>query len=206
MAACPRCGLQEPLALAGGAVCARCRSDDAWERYATRGPLVIARAEVHALAARRDERGRGRPWGHALLAIASAAGGVAAAILTWRLFRAQPPRALESIVGRLETVSWHAIAGGIVALLLGSAGLFALWRRRRVRSHAILSGHLAGLVAGALAVVAGGLHLRSVDVGLAHLAMPPLGAITPDVLTPHFARVARATVVIVAGDADGDAR
>jgi S1-C subfamily serine protease len=187
--------------LAQGQVCASCRSADAW---AQNERLVITRDEIAASVARRRSVRR-RPILPAVQALAALAlAGVAVAYLV-ALFQAQPVRGLAQIIEALRRCATGATFAGGAGLLVGAVSLRFHARGAHSHRRLFLAGHVVGILVGGIAGVTGGLHwLGSARIDLQYLDMPALELARQPSL--HMDRIARATVVIVAGNAEGNAR
>src|SRR5437764_179407 len=86
---CRECGLPSPVRLEHGALCAACRSREAWSRFEARGDkLVIDRADIDEALARRSGTREPSRW-YRLVPLFSAAVSIAlAATCVWMLARA----------------------------------------------------------------------------------------------------------------------
>lgn len=193
--------MRSPVRLVKGQACAACRSADAW---AQRERLVITRHEIVASVARRRREPR-RPLLPAAMALATLALAAAAMLYVVALFRPQPLRGLAQIIEALRGDAAGATLAGGAGLIMGAV---SLWRHARgAHSHRtlLLAGHVLGILVSGMASVTGGLcWLGLAGVGMQHLDMPALDLAGQP--SPHMDRIARATVVILAGDADGNAR
>jgi S1-C subfamily serine protease len=198
---CPRCGARSPVRLAQDQVCAACRSADAWTQSER---LVITRDEITASVARRRSAPR-RPILPATLALATVALAGVAALYVVALFEAQPLRGLAQIIEALRSGAMGATLAGGAGLIVGAVSLWFHARGAHSHRRLFLAGHVFGILVGGVAGVTGGLHwLGLTGLGMQHLDMPALDlAGQPSI---HMDRIARATVVIVVGDAEGDAR
>jgi S1-C subfamily serine protease len=198
---CPRCGVRSPVRLAQGQVCAGCRSADAWMQSER---MVVTRDEIAASVARRRRVPR-RPILAAVRALAALALAAVAATYLVALFQAQPVRGLAQIVEALRRCAAGATLAGGAGLIVGAVSLWLHARGAHSHRRLFLAGHVVGILVGGIAGVAGGLHwLGTASIDMQHLDMPALDlAGQPSI---HMDRIARATVVIVAGDAEGNAR
>ncbi|WP_428267185.1 S1 family peptidase [Haliangium sp.] len=195
-------------------MCSACLSADAWDQAER---IVITHADVHAAEARR-RRGDRRPILPALTAAAGVALAVTSIVALTALFRAQPLRGLDDILADLEATARTATLWGLASFAVGA---LALWRQRRVGADAgraiwarrlLLTLHLSAVAAGGIVAAGAGLHWAGYanPATVQHLTMPALstGAQGLDLASGslHMARIAQATVVVIAPDAEGNAR
>ncbi|MBP7868263.1 MAG: trypsin-like peptidase domain-containing protein [Acidobacteria bacterium] len=203
---CPRCRRKSPVQLAGGAVCAECEAEAAWDRAGEK--LVVTRADIEA--AERAAKRQARPadprsgWRLGLLATAWGA-AVLAAVEIVRFYRPLPIGPIDDILGALTgharmTAAW----GGLAALAAAALLLWANrdWRPRRAWTLLL---HWAPLPAGLGLAILGLTFWNGYGgaLGWSFTTVPPL----PAEGDPGHVRLAkRATAVILSPDEHGDAR
>jgi S1-C subfamily serine protease len=205
---CPRCNTAGLVRLRPGEECAACKGQDAWIQLGE-GGLVIDRAMIDEAVRRRQGAAAGRPlWRRALVWIPPAVSAGLAALSAWTLVGLLSSRAIGPLAGLLAALSsaWkHALLAGLVALLVGAVALVRARRSWHFRRIPLLACHLAAITVGASALVLGTLHGLAISraFGGEYASMPPrerLGVPT------HMERILDAAVVVLASDADGDAR
>lgn len=204
---CPSCRTAGPVRLAPGQLCAACLAQDAWQRAGER--LVIDRDSIAAAVRRREGEAAGEPLWRRSLAWVMPATTLAAAALAvfclWGLLSARSIGALAALVADLAAAVWSTTLVGLAVAVLGVIALVRLRRRRQFRRLTILTCHLLAVVAGATALGIGGVHLCCMRVGAdwQHTSMPARASFG---VPTHVQRILDATVVVLAPDADGDAR
>lgn len=196
-----------PARLEPGQLCAACEAQAAWS---TLGPeLVIDRAAIAAAIRRREGEAAGEPVLRRLSAWASpvATLGLAAMAvwLTAQLGAARPIGPLRALLDDLHAATRWCALGGLGTLVAGAVALVRARRKRQYRRLAIVTSPLLAIVAGGIALGFGGLHLAAGagEVAWRYTAMParePLG------VASYLERIVNATAVVLAPDADGDAR
>jgi S1-C subfamily serine protease len=210
-AVCPRCGGPSPVRLEAGQVCATCASRDAWSDFAPgKARLVLDEREIRRV----EERLRpGRGWRRhgtravcAAIVTGSIAASAGAALALVRYFEPQPIGPLPTILERLAGDASRAALLGLLAAVLGIAGLVWLRRSRDFRFLPLLVPALLAGVAGLGVALTGGL------IWLGTPSAPPwrFGLVPPvdrhGSADPLVHAIQRATVAILAPDAEGDAR
>jgi S1-C subfamily serine protease len=203
---CPRCGFTGPVRLFGGAACGACKAQDAWSQLDGER-LVIDRGSIDEAIRRRRGEAAGQPvwrrllaWIPPALALALA---LAAAWTAVRLLSSRPIGPLAALLAELSSASRHALIAGASALVVGAPALVLARRSRHFRRLPLLACYLAAIVTGATAVAIGGFHARVPGFGGAHTRMPARESLG---VPMHAERIADASVVVLAPDADGDAR
>jgi hypothetical protein len=204
---CPRCAVRVRVQLSLGALCPDCESAEAWQRYSGPGVRLVI---DHTSVAEAEKRRAGEAAGESaakksirvLPSVAAALLGVAAACALWFLFRPLPLGPLDEILGVLERFAVATSLLGAGALGVGIVSLIAVMKGRHFRSGVLLAANCVGIVSGTTALIVGGWSVVSMGFGWDHVAMPlvePPGS--------HVGRaIMEATAVIIAPDADGDAR
>jgi len=194
-----------------GGLCPDCESAEAWSRYATPGrKLVIDRAALAEAEARQRVSNAGQSvlvrGLNVLPSLLSLGLGVSGLAFTVALFGHRELRPMADILaGLAHTARWATVLGG-GGLVLAVVALVRLRRGRLFRSWPLLAAGGAGMLAGSVSAVVGGLHWHAVTTGIGwkHTTIP---ALTWDVTADPIARsVAEATVVILAPDRHGNAR
>jgi S1-C subfamily serine protease len=194
--------------LRGDQLCAACDAGRAWSQL-DGARLVIDRDSIDLAVRRRRGEAAGAPvWRRLVtgcvpavtLGLAAVAGGFAL-----RLFAAQSLGPLGGLLDELSGAARRATLGGLAALIAGIAALIALRRHRQFRQLVVVASHGLAIVIGCAALVVGGVHWLSLRGGLPwrYTSMPvraSLGA------SSAAERIVNATVVVLAADADGDAR
>jgi S1-C subfamily serine protease len=122
----------------------------------------------------------------------------------WQLLSDRSIGPLAALIADLTESARNAMLVGVAGVALGVIGLVRVRRKRQFRRLEILACHALAIVLGATAVVVGVLQSPS---GLAdrwqNLSMPARRALG---VPAHVQRILDATVVVLAPDADGDAR
>jgi S1-C subfamily serine protease len=205
---CPACNTAGPVRLTPGQVCAACEAQDAWQRAGER--VVIDHDSIAAAVRRREGEAAGEPlWRRGLVWVMPAATLGAAGLAVWWLWGLLSARSigpLAALVADLTASARNATLIGLASAVLGVVALVRLRRRRQFRRLVILACHLLAIMAGGSALVIGGLHWLGAGAGgngWQHNSMPARGALA---VPGHVQRVLDATVVVLATDADGDAR
>ncbi len=206
---CPACQTAGPVRLAPGQVCASCEAQAAWLKLGDGERLVIDREAIDAAVRRRQGEAAGEPlWRRALAWAMPAATLAAAAACVWCTVDVLSPRPigpLAALFDGLTASARLATAIGAASFVLGVIALLRLRRRRWFRRLGVLACHLVAIVAGGTAAVIGALHwVALAGAGSSeYLAMP---ARMMGELPSHVRRIVDATVVVLAPDAEGDAR
>ncbi len=205
---CPRCGAAGPARLLPGAVCGACQAHDAWSQLGGE-PLVIDHAAIEEALRRRRGEAAGEPlWRRLLVWIPPALAIGLAAVAARSVVRLLSARALGPLVELVADLSssWkHALLAGAGALAAGVVVLVRARRSRHFRRLPLLACCLVAIAVGGTAAVLGAIHGFALTrtFGGAHATMPARGALG---VPPHVERIVDASVVVLAPDADGDAR
>jgi S1-C subfamily serine protease len=145
---------------------------------------------------------RGLTW-----AVPAATLGLAVlgAVCLLRVLSPRPIGPLAQLLSGLTSTARTATLVGIASFFAGVIALVRLRRQREFRRLPIVTSHLLAIVVGATAGAIGGLHWYAWSGAgdVENLSMPARAAIDE---APHIARIRDATVVLLAPDADGDAR
>lgn len=195
------------MRLGAGEECATCRGQDAWAQLGRDG-LVIDRGMIDE-AGRRRQGAAGRPlWRRMVVWVPPAITLGLAALAAWTLVSLLSSRAIGPLAGLLADVAsaWtHALLAGAVAFLVGTVALVRARRSWHFRRIALLACHLVAITVGATALVFGAFHGLAMTqaFGGAYASMPPRESLG---VPTHMDRILDATVVVLAPDADGDAR
>jgi S1-C subfamily serine protease len=200
---CPRCRAHLTVRLEPGETCPDCASADAWLHYRER-KLVLDR-EALAAAVPADQPA---PPVDPRRYVLPAAAAIAAAVCLWATLanfasaRIGPLAALQA--HWVALARWTALAGA-ATLGLAIAALVRLRRSRLFRSLPLLAASLGATLAGAVALVIGGAFwLQSAHLfGWERVSMPALASVPG---SPRTRAIMSATAVILAPDAQGDAR
>jgi S1-C subfamily serine protease len=200
---CPRCHAHLTVRLEPGETCPDCRSADAWQHY--RGRKLVLEREALAAAVPADQPA---PPVHPKRYLLPAAAVIAAAVCllatlaNFASARLGPLAALQA--QWLASARWTTLAGAST-LLLAIVALVRLRRSRLFRSLPLLAMSLGGMIAGAAALLIGGAFwLQAAHLfGWEHVSMPALAPISG---SPQTSAIMNATTVILAPDANGDAR
>src|SRR5262249_6036411 len=122
-----------------------------------------------------------------------------------RVLSPQPIGPLAELLSGLVSAARTATLVGIAGFVFGVVALVRLRRQREVRRLPIVTSPLLAVALGATAIVIGGLHWYAWGGAgdVENLSMPARAALGE---APHIARIRDATVVLLAPDADGDAR
>ena len=130
-----------------------------------------------------------------------------AAVAGWfalQLFAPRPLGPLAALLDELGGTARRAMASGLVALVAGTAALVVPRRDPRCLRLAFVMSHGLAIAIGCAALGVGGIHwlwLRGGFVGR-YTTMPVRDAAS----SPAAARIVNATVVVLAPDAEGDAK
>lgn len=202
---CPACRSIGPAQLYGDQVCATCETQRAWLQAGDR--LVIDRAAIDEAVQRRQ--GAAPTWTARTLPLFAPSLSLALAALAViglaRLLAARPLGPLTALLEGWTADARFATLIGAAGLVLGAVALVRLRRHRWFRRLGVLACHLLAIVAGATAVVLGGFHWLGLARGFAmtYATMPARVALAD---SAQVERIVNATVVVLAPDADGDAR
>lgn len=205
---CSACKTAGPVRLYPGQVCAACEAQDAWSRLDGTDRLVIDRDSIDAAVKRRQGEAAGESlWRRlAIWATPAVTLGIAA-IAGWFLRQVLSARSigpLDALLAELMASARRATGVGLAALILGVVALVRLRRRRHFRRLSILACHLAVIIVGSTALVIGAFHwVQRGGFGGQYTSMPVRESLG---LPSQVERIVNATVVILAPDADGDAR
>ena len=204
---CPACQTRGPVRLHPGQVCAACEAQAAWQQLGD-APLVIDRSSIDAAVRRRAGEAAGQPvWRRCLTWAMPAITLAAAAAALWCTIDVLSPRPIGPIAALttgLVAAARNAALVGLAGLVLGVVALVRLRRRHQFRWLGFLTCHLVAIVLGASAAVIGVLHWAAWHPTLdLRQGMPPRAALG---VPSHVDRILDATVVVLAPDADGDAR
>lgn len=204
---CPACQTRGPVRLRPGQVCAFCEAQAAWQQLGD-APLVIDRGSIEAAVRRRAGELAGQPlWRRCLIWVTPATTLVAAGAALWCTIHVLSPRPIGPIAALatgLVVAARTAALVGLAAFMLGVVALVRLRRRSQFRRLAFLTCHLVAMVLGATAAVIGVFHWAAWQpIRDARQGMPPRVALG---VPSHVDRILDATVVVLAPDADGDAR
>ena len=204
---CPACHTMGPVRLAPDRLCASCEAQAAWQKIGDGERLVIDRDSIAAAVRRRAGEAAGESlWRRGLAWAMPVATLGAAAFAVFYLVEglsARPIGPLTLLIAGLSDAARATTLAGAVSLVVGVIALVRLRRQRQFRRVAILACHLVAVVAGATAVLIGALSWPWFGDGAGHLSMPARESLaTPS----HIGRILDATVVVLAPDADGDAR
>ena len=195
------------MRLAPGQACAACLSREAWSHWQAKGVLVIDRATIEASEARRAGTHRRRILGIATSAAATLVSLGLATACVWAVAALFAPRGIGSpavIVASIRDSGWRVVAWGSACAGL-SAGALRLSAPGRLRAI-FTAARLGGVVGGSAAALLGGLVLYvakdawSID----YLSMP--ARVDWGEVGEAVQRARDAVAVVVAPDADGDAR
>ncbi len=204
---CVTCGQQGRVKLLPGEPCASCKSQQAWSANSA-GPLRIDRAAIDLAVQRRAGEVAGLPlWRRAIawwpLAVTLGLAGLAAWSLR-DLLSARELGPLRALIDDLHGSARRTTLVGLLALVVGAVALVRLRKHRNFRRMPLIASHALAIVAGAAALVLGGLHWwGSGGFGGAYTSMPPRVALP---VSATVDRILAATVVVLAPDKDGDAR
>jgi len=204
---CPECQTRGPVRLQPGQRCASCAAQAAWHQLGD-APLVIDRRSIEAAVQRRAGEAAGQPlWRRSLIWAMPAATLAVAAAALWCTVDVLSPRPIGPIAALTTGLVAAARAAALVGLAAFASGVIALVRLRRrpqFRRLAFLTSHLLAIVLGATAAGIGGVHWAEWQpIRDARLGMPARAALG---VPSHVDRILDATVVVLAPDADGDAR
>lgn len=206
---CPECNARVPVRLIGGESCPQCESAKAWERYGKGGgKLVIGRKDIAEAEAKISGGGDGvgKIAPYWLLALVAVAAVLGSGHFVSELFRARPLGPLEPLHAELVRTAQICAGLGFVALALGLVSTLAQKKGSLFRSLPLLFVNLSAVVAGATAMLIGiGNWGGTAAFAWEYMAMPPI-ADTKSALTELEQSIMSATTVLVAPDANGDAR
>ena len=205
---CPACNTQGLVRHVVGQVCASCEAQRAWDDVAREGPLVIDRRSLdEAVQRRRGEirEARGKRLLATLPPLASVALAGVSDYLLVVLLSPRPIGPLHALFDDLSASQAHALWTGIGIAIVGLVGLVRARRGRHHRRVLHLVGHASALVIGCITAIAGGLHtLATADRFSGAFTSMPERELTS--FAPQVERIFRATAVVLATDAEGDAR
>jgi S1-C subfamily serine protease len=122
-----------------------------------------------------------------------------------QLLSARPIEPLDALLTEMKAAAHRTTLVGVATLLLGAAALVRSRRKRHFRRLALLASHLIAVIVGCAALVIGAFQWIAQGDGFGgrYTSMPvrePLG------VPLYVERILNATVVVLASDADGDAR
>ena len=206
---CSSCKVAGPVRLYPGQVCAACEAQHAWSRLGAADRLVIDRDSIDAAVKRRQGEAADEPLWRRLLVWATPAVTLGvAAIAGWlvlQLLSARSIGPLAALLAEMRAAARWTTVVGFATLTLGVIALVRFRRQRHFRRLSILASHLVVIIVGCTALVIGALHwvAQRNGSGFEYTSMParePLG------VPSYVERILNATVVILAPDADGDAR
>lgn len=206
---CPACKTVGPVRLYPGQMCATCEAQDAWSRLGAADRLVIDRDSIDAAVKRRQGEAAGEPWSRRLLIWATPTMMLGiAAVAGWlvvQLLSARPLGPLGALLTEMMAAARRTTLIGLATLMLGAVGLVRSRRKRHFRRLALLASYLIAVMVGCAALVIGAFHWIAQGDGFGgrYTSMPvrePLG------VPSHVERILNATVVVLAPEADGDAR
>jgi S1-C subfamily serine protease len=204
---CPRCRTTGRVLLYAGEACATCKAHQAWDTAGDK--LVIDRASIDAAVARRAGEAAGEPkWRRAsawLLPVVSLGLAALSAVSVGRVLAARPIGPLAALLHDLAVAAGAAFAAGALTAIVGGVALIRARRRRHFRRLALIASFLIAIVAGNTAVVVGGMHWYGLRGGFGH-AYASMPARTSLDASTQIERIVNATVVVLAPDAEGDAR
>lgn len=205
---CPACNTAGPVRLYDGQVCAACQAQQAWSALGDGGRLVIDRASIEAAARRRAGEAAGEPaWRKALIGVAPAVTLALAGLTAWSLAGMFAPRELgplRALIDDLASSARQTMVLGLAALAIAIGALVRLRSGRHFRRIPILASHLVAVVVGVAGVLTGGAHWLFEGGGSGqYTAMPARASLGA---SAQAERIVNATVVVLAPDADGDAR
>ncbi|HET9626217.1 MAG TPA: serine protease [Kofleriaceae bacterium] len=204
---CPICRTTGRAVLYGGEPCAACKATQAWDTAGDK--LVIDRASIAAAVQRRAGEQAGEPaWKTLARWLAPAASLALAAASALTLYRLLSPRPIGPLAPLLRGLTVAAITAGVVGAVTVIAAVVAVIRargRRHFRHLALIASHLIAIAAGGSAAVVGGVHWYSLRAGFggAYTSMPERRSLDA---STQVERIVNATAVVLAPDAEGDAR
>lgn len=207
---CPVCNVAGPARLLAGQPCQLCQTQEAWNSLGASGLVIDHGAIDQALQRRRGEAAGEPLWKKLIVWAPPAATLGMAGVAAWCAIRLLSSRALGPLGALLEelvTTSKRTTLVGLLTVIVGAIALFRLRRQRHFRRLPIVLGHSVAIVIGASALVVGGLHLIEASLGGfsgQYTSMPAREAATRE--TSNAERILNATVVVLAPDAQGDAR
>ncbi|MBL8620003.1 MAG: trypsin-like peptidase domain-containing protein [Myxococcales bacterium] len=204
---CIACGQQGQIKLLPGEPCASCKSQQAWSANSAE-PLRIDHATIDAAVKRRAGEAAGLPlwrraiaWWPLVLTLGLA---VLAASELRTLLSARDLGPLRTLIAELQASARRTTLFGLLALIVGVVALVRLRKHRNFRRVPLIVSHALAIIAGAAALVLGGLHWWGTGgFGGAYTSMPPRVALP---VSSTVDRILAATVVVLAPDKDGDAR
>ena len=207
---CPECGLRVRVPPEEGQSCDDCRSAAAWHRYgATNRRLVVTAASIAELEARRARAEAPLPWWRSAPPVAcaatAAACAVAATVLIVSLVAPRPLGPFAEFLAAWRTDARACAALGLLAAAVGVAATAYLRRTALFRRWIAIAPCGAAAAAGLLCASFGAVHWwMSENAWTMKLSSAPPVPASP--ASPLVERVMRATVVLFAPGADGDAR
>jgi hypothetical protein len=206
---CPSCNTAGLVRLQPGQRCAACEAQHAWSQLGEGGRLVIDRASIDAaLLHRRGEAAAQPVWRRLLIGGVPAVMLGTAALAGWfalHLFAARPLGPMAPLLDDLNGTARGAALGGLAALVAGIAALIGLRRHRYARRLPLVAGYGLAIVIGSAALVLGAVHGWPLGGGFGgrYTTMPVRESLG---LSATSERLVNATVVVLAPDADGDAK
>ena len=204
---CPSCKLAGPKRLAPDQICATCEAQNAWNEIGESG-IKIDQAAIDEALRRRAGEAASEAWWRATLVWGPVALSLAvAAFAAWAIVVLLSPREIGPLQGLLDDLrgtSWRSLWVGIGAIIVGVVALVRTRKSRHYRKPGVLIGHLLAVTGGAAAIVIGAFHLYVVpsSFGGKYSSMPAREIRA----TSHVDRIVAATVIVLAPDAEGDAR
>lgn len=203
---CASCHLAGPVRLLPGQVCASCAAQQAWEAADKAGPLIIDHRAIAEAIGRRE--GARQPWWRDVIAwMPTLIAAAIAAFSGWCLRGHLSPRPLGPLAALLDDVTTaerRAFWVGVGAAIAGIVLFVRTRRRRHFRRFLFLAPPILATAIGLTSVVIAGLTMIDrPDYGARFLTMPPRVQLG---VSAQLERIVNATVVVLAPDADGDAR
>jgi S1-C subfamily serine protease/uncharacterized protein (DUF983 family) len=206
---CPACKTAGPVRLQDGRLCAACEAQTAWSELGDGARLVIDHGSIAAALKRREGEAAGEPaWRRLAVWIAPAVTLAVAAIAIRSMAQLLSARALGPLgplLDGLTSAAWWSTLGGLAALVAGTIALIRMRRRRHFRRLLLVASHGVAIIAGCSALVVGVVHAIGLRGGFGgqYTSMPVRESLG---LPSSVERIVNATVVVLATDADGDAR
>ena len=206
---CPACKTAGPVRLQDGQLCAACEAQTAWSRLEDGARLVIDHGSIAAAVKRREGEAAGEPaWRRLAVWVAPAVTVAVAAIAIRSMVQLLSARALGPLGALLDgmtSAAWWSTLGGLAALVAGTVALIRMRRRRHFRRLLLVGSHGVAIIAGCSALVVGVVHAIGLHGGFGgqYTSMPVRESLG---LPSSVERIVNATVVVLATDADGDAR
>jgi S1-C subfamily serine protease len=204
---CASCGVDGPIQIGAGSVCAACQSALAWKTYATT-PLVIGHSEAKNAARVAEARPSRVPWIlHGCWALMSFALLLLAGYWAVGALAPLEVAGLSKISDIVESTSSYAMWSGLMLFVVGTIGVVSLRRSLNVRSFTLLSVQCLAIVVGIAAGAIGGFQgLGAKSDHIPFRSMPPMSQLDGLGISPAIQSIAESTVVVLAPDEDGDAR